>query len=213
MIDNLPAYPAYRDARLQWLGKIPSHWEEERGKCYFREVDDRSTTGREELISVSHITGVTPRKQKNVTMFKAESYVGHKVCQPGDVIVNTMWAWMAALGVSNHTGIVSPAYGMYRPHDANLFNSYYMDYLLRMQAYVSEYICRSTGIRSSRLRLYPDKFLAIPFIRPPRDEQDKIVAFCGVMRGSHRGYRDRASGAGGRRCQISGKHLFQVRRG
>ena len=31
-------------------------------------------------------------------VFLAESNVGHKLCQPNDVVVNTMWAWMAALG-------------------------------------------------------------------------------------------------------------------
>lgn len=67
------------------------------------------------MLSVSHKTGVTPRSQKNITMFMAESYEGHKVCRPGDIVVNTMWAWMAAIGVSRHVGIVSPAYGIYRP--------------------------------------------------------------------------------------------------
>jgi type I restriction enzyme, S subunit len=38
-------------------------------------VDERSGTGQEELLSVSHLTGVSPRSQKNVTMFKAESYI------------------------------------------------------------------------------------------------------------------------------------------
>jgi type I restriction enzyme S subunit len=53
----------------------------------------------------------------------------------------------------------------------------YLDYLVRSYAYVSEYNCRSTGIQSSRLRLYPAQFLDIPFIRPPRDEQKQIVAY------------------------------------
>ena len=35
----------------------------------------------------------------------------------------------------------------------------------------------STGIRASRLRLYPDKFLDISFPHPPRDEQERMVAF------------------------------------
>jgi type I restriction enzyme S subunit len=180
-MDDFSAYPEYRKARLPWVAEIPAYWEENRGKFYFREVDDRSKTGKEELLSVSHITGVTPRSQKNVSMFKAENYSDHKLCQPGDIIVNTMWAWMAALGVSSHCGIVSPSYGMYRCYNDSDFNPRYLDYLLRTQPYVSEYICRSTGIRSSRLRLYPDKFLDMPFIKPPRDEQDKIVAYLRVQ--------------------------------
>lgn len=171
------AYGAYRPARMRWLPPVPEHWNEQRAKTFFREVDERSKTGKEELLSVSHLTGVTPRSQKNVTMFKAASYVGSKLCRPGDIVINTLWAWMAALGASRHAGIVSPAYGVYRPHSADSFNPTYLDYLLRTRAYVAEYIGRSTGIRSSRLRLYPNQFLDIPLIQPPRHEQDQIVTY------------------------------------
>lgn len=170
-------YPNYRQPKMRWLPTVPEHWNEQRAKTFFREVDERSKTGQEELLSVSHLTGVTPRSQKNVTMFKAASYVGSKLCRPGDIVINTLWAWMAALGASRHVGIVSPAYGVYRPHHADSFNPAYLDYLLRTRAYVAEYIGRSTGIRSSRLRLYPNQFLDISLIQPPRPEQDQIVTY------------------------------------
>lgn len=171
------AYPNYRQPKMRWLPAVPEHWNEQRAKTFFREVDERSKTGQEELLSVSHLTGVTPRSQKKVTMFKAASYVGSKLCRPGDIVINTLWAWMAALGASRHVGIVSPAYGVYRPHHADSFNPAYLDYLLRTRAYVAEYIGRSTGIRSSRLRLYPNQFLDIALIQPPRPEQDQIVTY------------------------------------
>lgn len=170
-------YDSYREPRMRWLPPVPTHWVEQRAKTFFREVDERSRTGQEELLSVSHLTGVTPRSQKKVTMFKAASYVGAKLARPGDIVINTLWAWMAALGASRHQGIVSPAYGVYRPHHASSFNPAYLDYLLRTRAYVSEYIGRSTGIRSSRLRLYPAQFLDIPLLQPPLAEQDKIVDY------------------------------------
>lgn len=129
------------------------------------------------MLLVSHITGVTPRNQKNVTMFKAESNVDQKLCQPGDLIINTTWAWMSALGVSSYYGIVSPAYAVYQPRSALDYDNYYLDHLLRIEGYRSEYICRSTGIRSSRLRLYPDKFLSMRIICPPLSEQQAITRF------------------------------------
>ena len=72
---------------IPWLGDIPAHWTVQRAKYLYREVDERSQDGSEELLSVSHITGVTPRSQKNITMFKAASYAGHKLCRPGDLVV------------------------------------------------------------------------------------------------------------------------------
>ena len=162
---------------IEWLGKTPVHWDERPAKHFFREVNERSQSGKEELLSVSHITGVTPRSRKNVTMFKAESYVGYKLCRANDLVINTMWAWMAALGIARQTGIVSSSYAVYRLTGSDSFLPEYVDYLLRAKPYVSEYICRSTGIRSSRLRLYPEQFLRIPIVCPPYDEQKRIVGF------------------------------------
>jgi type I restriction enzyme S subunit len=177
MMEGLKSYPEYKESVHPWIDKIPSHWNETRAKYLFREVDDRSKTGDEELLSVSHITGVTPRSQKNINMFLAESYIGSKLCREGDLVINTMWAWMAALGVSKQTGIVSPSYGVYRPKSREYFINEYIDHLLRIQFYADEYLCRSTGIRASRLRLYPESFFQIPIINPPFEEQGHIVKY------------------------------------
>ena len=158
------------------LGDVPAHWDLRRAKFTYHESDQRSYSGVEELMSVSHITGVTPRKQ-NVTMFLAQSNEGYKLCRPGDIVVNTMWAYMAALGVARQSGLVSPSYGVYRPRVDGLVNSEYMDLLLRTENYRVEYTRRSKGITASRLRLYPDDFLDIPFLRPPTDEQTHIVKY------------------------------------
>jgi type I restriction enzyme, S subunit len=126
---------------------------------------------------VSHLTGVTPRRLKNVTMFMAESNVGHKVCRPGDLVINTLWAWMAAIGVTRNSGIVSPAYGVYRPVEGGGVLPSDADYLLRTPVYAAEYQRRSTGVNSSRLRLYPEQFLRMPALLPPAEDQTAIVRF------------------------------------
>ena len=173
-------YFTYKPPGVSWLGDVPEHWEVRRIKALYREVDERSTTGSEELMSVSHKTGVTPRKQ-NVTMFLAESNVGYKVCRPGDIVVNTMWAYMAALGVARQEGLVSPSYGVYRPIHHDALNDDYVDSLLRTEAYRSAYLSRSTGITASRLRLYPESFLGIPLLYPPFPEQRAIVRYLDYM--------------------------------
>ena len=156
--------------------KYPSRWPLYRGKQLFRVIDERSDEGTEDLLSVSHITGITPRSQKNVTMFKSESLIGYKLCQMGDIVANTMWTWQGAIGVSKYEGVVSPAYNVYRQRK-DYFNSTYLDMLLREHQLVDVYHSLSTGIRPSRLRLYPDVFLTIEFPVPPRAEQDQIVRF------------------------------------
>lgn len=177
MIEGLLPYPEMAAPNRDWLPPLPIHWEVHRAKASFAEIDERSLHGEEELLSVSHKTGVTPRSQKNVTMFMAESYKGHKTCRPGDIVVNTMWAWMAALGTSEHVGIISPAYAVYRQRKQDAFDARYLDYLLRTEVYRGEYLRSSRGITTSRLRLYPPDFLNIPLVQPALDEQRLIVRF------------------------------------
>ena len=160
---------------VQWIGAVPSHWSVSRAKFLFREIDERSETGNEELLSVSHMTGVTPRSEKtNIYMFMAEDYAGSKLCKPNDLVFNIMWAWMGALGVSERTGIVSPSYGVYRQRREGAFNNWYLENLLRSSAYVAEYNRRSTGLHSSRLRLYSHMFFDMEIAVPPREEQNEI---------------------------------------
>lgn len=173
----LPAYDQYKNTGYQWLPEIPENWQMLRGKNLFEDVDVRSKTGEGELLTVSHITGVTPRKQKtNVTMFQADSLEGYKLCEPGDFVANTMWVWMGAIAVSKYEGLVSPAYNVYRQIGTN-YNPDYLDYLLRVYPLVAEYKRHSRGVRSSRLRLYPEQLLRIGFPLPPLDEQNQIVRY------------------------------------
>ena len=98
------------------------------------------------------------------------------MCKTGDSVANTMWTWQGAIGVSRFAGVVSPAYNVYR-QKSDIFNPRYLDMLLRERQLVDVYHSLSTGIRPSRLRLYPDVFLTIKLPVPPREEQDQIVRF------------------------------------
>jgi len=159
---------------IEWLGEIPAHWDVKRAKYFFQEVDERSETGTEELLSVSHITGVSPRSEKKVFMFLAESYEGYKTCQPGDLVINIMWSWMGAAGVSNYRGIISSSYAVYR-QIRNVFDWQYLDYLVRTKAYIAEFTCHSTGVHTSRLRMYTEDFFNVLIIKPPVKEQERII--------------------------------------
>jgi type I restriction enzyme S subunit len=165
-----------RDSGVEWIGKIPAHWIVKRGKYLFKEIDERSLSGEEELLSVSHMTGITPRSEKNVTMFMAEDYTGSKTCQKGDLVFNIMWAWMGALGVSDRSGIVSSSYGVFRQLKGNTFNSKYLEFLLKTTGYVEHYNKVSTGLHSSRLRFYSHMFFDMELGLPSKEEQNEIVA-------------------------------------
>lgn len=166
-----------KDSGIEWIGKIPAHWIIKKAKYLFLEVNERSLLGEEELLSVSHMTGVTPRSEKNVSMFMAEDYSGSKLCKANDLIFNIMWAWMGALGVSKQTGIVSPSYGVYRQLSKDSFNGIYLEYLLKTTKYIEHYNRVSTGLHSSRLRFYSHMFFDMKLGFPSKVEQDQIVEY------------------------------------
>jgi type I restriction enzyme, S subunit len=173
----LRPYPAYKDSDVPWLGEVPEHWELRRGKTLFRCIDVRSSTGTEELLTVSSERGIVPRSSATVTMFKAESYQGYKLCWPGDLVINSLWAWARGLGVSRYHGIVSSAYGVYRLRRGFEGYSAYIHELVRSSPFQWELQVRSKGIWVSRLQLTDESFLGAPFPLPSEPEQSAIVRF------------------------------------
>lgn len=162
-----------KDSGLEWIGEVPEHWELIKNKWIYQEIDERSITGGEELLTVSHITGVTPRSEKDVNMFLPLSFEGYKLCKKGDLAINTMWAFMGALGFSPCDGIVSPSYNIYRLKKR--YVSKYFDYLYRTPAFICEIFRYSKGVWTSRLRLYPEEFFSMTSMIPTVNEQKMIV--------------------------------------
>jgi type I restriction enzyme S subunit len=170
---------AIKPSGLDWLGDIPAHWVIERAKNLFSVRDQRSVSGVEELLTVSHITGVTSRSEKDVTMFLADDKAGYKLCCPGDLVINTLWAWMGAMGVSPLDGIVSPDYHVYTSNGGLLPD--YVDLLCRSKPFVAEVNRWSKGVWSSRLRLYPEAFFEMRLPVPPKEEQLALLGGLGSI--------------------------------
>ena len=177
MTSGLKPYPSYKDSGVAWLARVPEHWTIGRAKALFRSLDVRSQTGEEELLTVSSKRGVVPRSAARVTMFKAESYIGYKLCWPGDLVINSLWAWGGGLGVSRYHGIVSTAYGVYRPRPRYGDCAAYFHEFVRSTSFNWELRVRSRGIWISRLQLTDDSFLSAPLPIPPPAEQAAIVRF------------------------------------
>ena len=163
----------FKPSGLDWLGDIPAHWGVERAKNLFSVRDQRSEFGDEELLTVSHITGVTPRSEKDVYMFQADDKTGYKLCYPGDLVINTLWGWMGAMGISPLKGIVSPDYHVYT--SKGLLLPEFVGLLCRSKLFVAEVNRWSKGVWSSRLRLYPENFFEMRLPIPPHDDQREII--------------------------------------
>ena len=180
MIADLKPYEEYKDSGISWLGKIPLKWDVRRMKLLLREVDSRSSSGKEQLLRVSQYTGVTQRKASDGSVepdTRAASLVGYKQVTVDDLVINIMLAWNGSMGVSRYDGIASPAYCVYRFQSGAL--PWYYHELLRLPVYKGRIKTASTGVVESRLRLYSDDLGRIEVIQPPEGEQAAIVRFLG----------------------------------
>jgi len=171
-------YPNYRQPKMRWLPAVPEHWSLLRAKNFLREIDDRSKTGEETLLSMRMQRGLVPHNDVSVKRIAPENLIGYKKAQPDELVLNRMQAGNAMFFRNRQPGLVSPDYAVFRllrddnpEYLGHLFRSWPMRGLFR-----SESKGLGTGT-SGFLRLYSDRFAALEIPLPPRPEQDQIVAY------------------------------------
>jgi len=168
-------YPAYKDSGVDWLRRVPEHWEVRRNGWLFSE---RSETGYGSLpiLEVSLHKGVVIRDMeasgRKQQMSERDRY---KRAKKGDIAYNTMRMWQGAVGVVPADGLVSPAYVVLKPIDR--IESDYYEHLFSTGAYKRVVKNYSRGIVSDRDRLYWDEFKRIKSVVPSIGEQTAIAHF------------------------------------
>lgn len=168
-------YSEYRDSHIDWIGKIPKHWQVLRSKYVFSEKDERSISGKEELLGLSKSKGIVRKKEMEQRSSVSNTYVGYKQCIKGDIVMNKLQAWNGVLDVSNYNGLVSPDYTVFEISEE--VDIHYGSYLLKSPLYVTQLGRYSKGIGSGFMRLYTDNFGDIEFLLPPLEEQMSISKF------------------------------------
>ena len=169
-------YDEYKDTGIDWLPKLPSHWQLEQLRKYIRLVSIKGHPEKQ-LLSVTREQGVivrdTESKEENHN-FIPEDLSGYKYVQKGQFVINKMKSWQGSYGVSEHEGIVSPAYFVC---DLCFPNKKFFSLAIRSRNYVSFFAQYSKGIRVGQWDLSPIALKSIPFFEPPIAEQEKIVRF------------------------------------
>ena len=172
-------YPAYKDSGVEWLGEAPSHWATlPVGRLYQR--TKRTNYADKELLSVYRDHGVVPTASRDDNNNKpSEDLTAYQLVEPDNLVMNKMKAWQGSIAISEHEGIVSPAYFVYEPN-ARMFDlaiPKYIHYLLRHPIYIAQYLRQSKGIRVNQWDLDPDEFKKIELLLPQKEEQKKIIDF------------------------------------
>lgn len=168
-----------KDSGVEWIGKIPAHWEVTRIKDMFdlrNERNDEADLSKVNLISLYTDLGVVQHSDlTETTGNRAVTAEGYKFVHKNDIVVNIILCWMGAVGMSKYDGVTSPAYDIYRPLEGT--NSEYYHYLFRTNRFNGECYRYGRGIMMMRWRTYSTEFRAINIPCPPADEQRKIVDY------------------------------------
>lgn len=162
---------------VEWIGEIPAHWEVRKLKYLLDELNIRSSTGKEELLSLSKYSGVIPKSSLEDRAGGAESHIGYKIVRKYDMVINKMQAVNGLLSVSKIPGITSPDYSIYFSKNKNKLNIFYLQYLLLQNEYLSEFKKRVTGVMEGFIRLYTDELYDIKVQLPKIEEQNEIVFY------------------------------------
>lgn len=165
-----------KESGVEWIGEIPEHWEVKKLKFIFNEVNERSETGEEELLSLSKYKGIIPKSSLEERAGMAKTLVGYKKVYLNNLVINKMQAVNGLLAVSKIKGITSPDYSVYK----TISNEYNIDYygnLLNQSIYLSEFKKVVTGVMEGFIRLYTDDLYNISVQVPSKEEQQLIVNY------------------------------------
>lgn len=178
MIEGLGPYPEMKESGVPGVGGVPAHWAVRRLKTVFCEVDDRSTTGAEPLLSLRMNRGLVDHHGEGGKVIPPDALVGYKRARPGELVMNRMRAATGLFGEAPKLGLVSPDYAVLRPMiDASL--RFYVA-LFQTSAMTSLFRLESRGLGSGEsgfLRLYTDRFGLLSAPVPPVEEQQMIMRF------------------------------------
>lgn len=169
-------YESYKPSGTPWLGDIPAHWNVQPLIAIATKKSVRNCSEKE-LLSVYLDRGVikfsdVDEKRTNAT---SEDLSKYQEVLPGDFVLNNQQAWRGSVGVSEHEGIVSPAYIVLQLKKD--LNSKFANYLFRDGSMVSQYLICSKGVGTIQRNLYWPQLKRSRVVIPPQDEQHRIVTF------------------------------------
>ncbi len=127
------------------------------------------------LLSVNLPNGVVLRREEDGRPATGEDLSAYQVVRRGDLVMNQLGKPHGALGVSEHDGIISPAYFVARIGKAA--DPRFIHHMLRTRLYISEYERRGKYMPPSQFDISWDQFRTIPVALPPLSEQRAIADF------------------------------------
>lgn len=164
----------YKITNIPWLNKIPEHWKLLRNAIIFRENKDIVGVNYKQytLLSLT-INGVIKRDIASGKGKFPASFETYKKVKQGDIIfcLFDIDETPRTVGLSQYNGMITGAYDIFSILNDNKYYIYYyylsLDFFKQLKPLYS-------GLRKT---IKINKFFSVETPIPPREEQDKIVAY------------------------------------
>ncbi|WP_058914044.1 restriction endonuclease subunit S [Entomohabitans teleogrylli] len=175
------AYPEYKDSGVEWLGRVPKHWNAKSLKflCTFNDQVISESAGHDyeieyvDIGSVNSSQGIT--KTETMLLSKAPSRA-RRLVKDGDVIISTVRTYLEAISpIINPPDnmVVSTGFAVIRPSIG--LNHAFAAYCLRASGFIKEVVARSVGV--SYPAINASDLVNIPVPNMPLTEQLRIANF------------------------------------
>lgn len=166
-----------KDSGVEWIGEIPEGWEVNKLRNCLKPVSIKNKPDLP-LLSITRELGVIERNiddQEENHNFIPDDLSSYKLIKKGQFGMNKMKAWQGSYGISQFTGIVSPAYFVF-DLVSNIVPAFF-HIAIRSSAYVPFFMQASDGVRIGQWDLSKERMKEIPIVIPSNDEQNEIVSF------------------------------------
>ena len=181
-------YSEYKDSGVEWLGEVPSHWGVQPLRAMLQQRNEKNNPIKtEQILSLSIASGVTLYSDKNRGGNKRkDDLTSYKIAREGDIVLNSMNVVVGAVGLSQYTGAISPAYYALYPRSSKANINFYakvfsnpgfQKYLLIYGKGILIKQSDSGKLNTIRMKISTDdlKCVAMPF--PSLAEQSQIATF------------------------------------
>src|SRR5690606_29512977 len=163
-------YEKYKDSGVDWIGKIPEHWECKRLGTWFTERREKVSDKDYAPLSVTK-NGVVPQLDNAA---KSNDGDNRKLVKEGDFVINSRSDRKCSSGLSMLDGSVSLINIVMKPRN---IDGKFSQYLLKSRVFVEKFYRNGHGIVADLWTTRLDEMKFINISVPPLSEQQTIANF------------------------------------
>lgn len=171
------AYAEYKDSGVEWLGKVPSHWEILSAKRMFQSVRTPAYKSDEQL-AASQKYGVIPQSlmmqlNDSKVMLALKGTESFRHVEANNFVIS-LRSFEGGIEYSQYTGCVSPAYTVLK--NSKPISYGYYRYLLKCTPFIAALQSSTDSLRDGKSINY-EQFSALSLPLSSVQEQNVIAAF------------------------------------